>query len=802
MLAALSRLRQDCTAAKELLSIDTEATITVQAAGRRTRIRLVRSEFEELIRDAIEDTVDATRRAINSAGLALQDIDAIVLVGGSSRIPLVAQLISAEFSLPIVVDASPEASTSLGAAWFARAACRTKSAPRRTPRAAGDCRTAVELVAGPPAVAGARAAGAPHRSSCRPRTPSRAAAGSTRSAARRATAGGTASRRHAPAPAPLRQCQAGASSARRPAARLERRSPSSKGDQALLDRTWRGSSPPAPRSSLRDRRWRHPRPATGTRRRQSAGERPSNSATPTGREPYRHRASRSRTAGSILTWSTPCTRGLVTCRVSLAGRAGNRVVGDGVPVPPRERSPRPLPTWWPESARRSRCCSGFVTTAARTWLSVCSAPVGAASPPCWRPAGAVRGGRRPGGRAGCRTRRQPCRPARPSILDDVHLLPADVLQRVSDWSDGPGARWWWPFGPWPRPPALTALASLIRRRGPLTVLKHLDRAEVAAAGRGRARRNRSHRSLLDLLVEQSAGQPMVLDEALATLLELGLRPGLVGGPPGQGGDRSAAVRRRRPGRHRPAPCCGASRPARISRSGCCPSCSSSIAAPVREAVETARASGLLLGDGRMIPLFRAALLGAEPVEGTRDLQVRLLEIHAGRGHDVVPVARVLARSGMRNQRAAALLVAAGDARLHRSRRSPRRSMPTRFGPARRRPISRSVAPRRRCPRGVRRGAATGGPGHRRRRLRRRRAGHRRGRHGDGASRAVRPRRRPVPLAGPGPDRRRGADGRAWPSSRSASRRRREPFCDTSARGSRRPCWPAPWPRSVRACSPR
>ena len=127
LLTSLSRLRADCRDAKELLSIDTEATITVAAMGRMTRIRLVRSEFEELIRDAIEDTVDTMRRAISSAGLTPQDIDAMVLVGGSARIPLVAQLVSAEFSRPIVIDTSPGASTSLGAAWLARAAVQAKS---------------------------------------------------------------------------------------------------------------------------------------------------------------------------------------------------------------------------------------------------------------------------------------------------------------------------------------------------------------------------------------------------------------------------------------------------------------------------------------------------------------------------------------------------------------------------------------------------------------------------------------------------------------------------------------------------
>ncbi len=137
VLESLGQLRRDCTVAKELLSIDTEATVTVLTGGRRSRIRLVRSEFEELIRDAIDDTVDATRRAIHSAGMTERDIDAVVLAGGSSRIPLVAQVISAEFGLPIVVGSRPEASTSLGAAWLAGRGLRARSDDSADP-ATGD----------------------------------------------------------------------------------------------------------------------------------------------------------------------------------------------------------------------------------------------------------------------------------------------------------------------------------------------------------------------------------------------------------------------------------------------------------------------------------------------------------------------------------------------------------------------------------------------------------------------------------------------------------------------------------------
>lgn len=118
---ALGRLRRNCIDAKEALSMDTETTIPVVLPHLRTRVRLVRSEFEELIRDAVEDTIDATNQTIASAGLDVDDIDAFVLVGGSSRIPLVTQLISAEFSRPVIIDVNPELSTALGAARMALA---------------------------------------------------------------------------------------------------------------------------------------------------------------------------------------------------------------------------------------------------------------------------------------------------------------------------------------------------------------------------------------------------------------------------------------------------------------------------------------------------------------------------------------------------------------------------------------------------------------------------------------------------------------------------------------------------------
>ena len=90
--------------------------IAVLLPGLQTAVRLTRAEFEAMIRPQLEDSVDALHRAVASAGLAPSDLSAVLLVGGSSRIPLVAQLVSAAFDRPVAVDADPKNAIALGAA--------------------------------------------------------------------------------------------------------------------------------------------------------------------------------------------------------------------------------------------------------------------------------------------------------------------------------------------------------------------------------------------------------------------------------------------------------------------------------------------------------------------------------------------------------------------------------------------------------------------------------------------------------------------------------------------------------------
>ena len=151
--AGLQRLRADCVEAKEALSSDTDTAIPVLLPGLHTEVRMTRGEFEGMIRPALIETVGALRRAMRTADVAPADVAAVLLVGGSSRIPLVAQLVGAELGRPVAVDAHPKHAVALGAALAAASADREASVgPGPGARAAG----------GPAAAA----AGAGGRSGC------------------------------------------------------------------------------------------------------------------------------------------------------------------------------------------------------------------------------------------------------------------------------------------------------------------------------------------------------------------------------------------------------------------------------------------------------------------------------------------------------------------------------------------------------------------------------------------------------------------------------------------------------------
>lgn len=79
-------------------------------------IELKRDKFNELTKDLVERTTEKIDEALNAASLKAKDIDTVLLVGGSSRIPAVKELVESKFKGKIISGINPDEAVSMGAA--------------------------------------------------------------------------------------------------------------------------------------------------------------------------------------------------------------------------------------------------------------------------------------------------------------------------------------------------------------------------------------------------------------------------------------------------------------------------------------------------------------------------------------------------------------------------------------------------------------------------------------------------------------------------------------------------------------
>ena len=119
---SLQRVKEAAEKAKIELS-SSESTeinlpyITATASGPKHLVRtLTRSKFEQLIDDLVKRTIEPCATALKAAGLSKSDIDQVILVGGSTRIPAVQQAVEKFFGKTPSKGVNPDEVVSLGAA--------------------------------------------------------------------------------------------------------------------------------------------------------------------------------------------------------------------------------------------------------------------------------------------------------------------------------------------------------------------------------------------------------------------------------------------------------------------------------------------------------------------------------------------------------------------------------------------------------------------------------------------------------------------------------------------------------------
>jgi Fe-S protein assembly chaperone HscA len=102
--------------AKKRLSEADRVEVKLDLADRKIARTLTRAEFDRLAAPIVERTLECCRRAVADAGLKAREIDAVVLVGGSTRIPLVRQRVGEFFGREPLCTLNPDQVVALGAA--------------------------------------------------------------------------------------------------------------------------------------------------------------------------------------------------------------------------------------------------------------------------------------------------------------------------------------------------------------------------------------------------------------------------------------------------------------------------------------------------------------------------------------------------------------------------------------------------------------------------------------------------------------------------------------------------------------
>lgn len=119
---ALQRLKETAEKAKIELSSSTKTNInlpfiTADATGpKHIDMDLTRSKFDELTADLVEATIEPMRKALQDAGLSINDIDKVVLVGGSTRIPAVQEAVKKFTGKEPSKGVNPDEVVAMGAA--------------------------------------------------------------------------------------------------------------------------------------------------------------------------------------------------------------------------------------------------------------------------------------------------------------------------------------------------------------------------------------------------------------------------------------------------------------------------------------------------------------------------------------------------------------------------------------------------------------------------------------------------------------------------------------------------------------
>jgi molecular chaperone HscA len=108
-------------AAKEALSNAAQAALSCTVDGRAVDVNVSREQFDALARPLVERTLASARKVLRDARVARDEVQGVVLVGGSTRMPCVQAAVAAQFGREPLTDVNPDEVVAIGAALQAHA---------------------------------------------------------------------------------------------------------------------------------------------------------------------------------------------------------------------------------------------------------------------------------------------------------------------------------------------------------------------------------------------------------------------------------------------------------------------------------------------------------------------------------------------------------------------------------------------------------------------------------------------------------------------------------------------------------
>ncbi|MFO1043922.1 MAG: Hsp70 family protein [Planctomycetaceae bacterium] len=117
--AGIQRLLKESEDVKRTLSAREQVTITFEHVGQGIRLPITRQEFEEMTADLLERTRFTTRSVLKEAKRQWSDVTRLLLVGGSTRMPMVQTMLEEESGLKVDRTLSPDEAVAHGAALYA-----------------------------------------------------------------------------------------------------------------------------------------------------------------------------------------------------------------------------------------------------------------------------------------------------------------------------------------------------------------------------------------------------------------------------------------------------------------------------------------------------------------------------------------------------------------------------------------------------------------------------------------------------------------------------------------------------------